>query len=188
MRLPLPPAAALSPQGDEVLPQMSRDAERESGFSRVNERILGSRVSGPAPWEKAPRIRGAETGSGGGQNQGIGAPGEGEGLGAGKEGGLETEWCGWRGWTDERTDGRKEGQVVVAAGLGLTSLAAFAGHRVSAPAGAPSQPGAQQLEPMAVPAPAAGAADERLPARPGDGGEQGEAWAPHPPPSPPLLT
>lgn len=133
MRLPLPPAAALSPQGDEVLPQMSRDAERESGFSRVNERILGSRVSGPAPWEKAPRIRGAETGSGGGQNQGIGAPGEGEGLGAGKEGGLETEWCGWRGWTDERTDGRKEGQVVVAAGLGLTSLAASAGHRASAP-------------------------------------------------------
>ncbi|XP_045429990.1 protein phosphatase 1 regulatory subunit 32 [Pipistrellus kuhlii] len=34
--------------GDEVLPQMSRDAERESGFSRVNERILGSRVPPPS--------------------------------------------------------------------------------------------------------------------------------------------
>ncbi|XP_005872253.1 PREDICTED: protein phosphatase 1 regulatory subunit 32 isoform X4 [Myotis brandtii] len=35
--------------GDELLPQVARGSERETGFSRVNERILGSRVPPPSP-------------------------------------------------------------------------------------------------------------------------------------------
>ncbi|XP_070282466.1 stabilizer of axonemal microtubules 4 isoform X1 [Myotis yumanensis] len=35
--------------GDELLPQVARCSERETGFSRVNERILGSRVPPPSP-------------------------------------------------------------------------------------------------------------------------------------------
>ena len=40
------PVAAFLPQGDEFLPVLARGSERETGYSRVNERLLNPRVSG----------------------------------------------------------------------------------------------------------------------------------------------
>ncbi|XP_016055841.1 PREDICTED: protein phosphatase 1 regulatory subunit 32 [Miniopterus natalensis] len=37
------------PRGDEVLPQLARGSERDTAFSRVNERVLNSRVPPPGP-------------------------------------------------------------------------------------------------------------------------------------------
>ncbi|XP_015425294.1 PREDICTED: protein phosphatase 1 regulatory subunit 32 [Myotis davidii] len=50
--------------GDELLPQVTRGSEWETGFSRVNERILGSRgpgcgleLSGPGLWSQTSWVR-----------------------------------------------------------------------------------------------------------------------------------
>ena len=40
------PVAAFLPQGDEFLPVLARGSERETGYSRVNERLLNPRVWG----------------------------------------------------------------------------------------------------------------------------------------------